>query len=274
MCLQTLFSIQALLRCISAHMSEASGPSSQLPSALSLFSKKAPATSIAASCSGDKQGTQKRLASKRNTILATAPAKVQEKWATICALKGRTGAKNAEKTKFTELILKDTKFDDVYWQTDVTDTYSRTHRMKETWMLRSKVDTEHGGGAQGHEEVQQAIDAGLYKTRFITTKTPQGKPLRLEEVCVPQEEGMQGRTATLATKVRAGGKSTELQFKAGFVGVWADTCEAEAEKPCHEAKIVRKRPASIDLTDEREAAPDAPEHKRGIPVPRRKKVGA
>ncbi len=201
------------------HMSEASGASSQIPSALSLFCKRAPPASSAASGSGDKQGQQKRNASERNTILSTAPAHVQEKWAQICALKGRDRQKNAEKTKFTEMLLKDTKFDDVYWQTDVVDNYSRTHQMKETWKLRSKVDAEHGGGTHVHEAVQEAIDAGIYKNRFITAKSCQGKALELEEVCVPQEEGVQGPTATLVTKARAGGKSTVMQFKAGFVGV-------------------------------------------------------
>ena len=53
------------------------------------------------------QAQQKRQASMRNTALANAPEHVREKWQAICALRGRDRNKNHEKSKFTEMILKD-----------------------------------------------------------------------------------------------------------------------------------------------------------------------
>ena len=45
----------------------------------------------------------------------------------ICNLKGRDRNKNAEKTKFTNMLLQDAKFEDTYWQDDTIDSYAHTH---------------------------------------------------------------------------------------------------------------------------------------------------
>ena len=65
------------------------------------------------------------------------------------------------KTKFTEVILTDTKYQDTYWETEVHDAYNRTNSAKGVWMIRARADTAHGSS----EAVQDAIDAGVYKSR-------------------------------------------------------------------------------------------------------------
>ena len=79
---------------------------------------------------------------------------------TIESLKGRDRNKNKQKTKFTDMILADCKFEDSYWQDDVVDSWTDTHDQSGLWQMRAAVDTAHGGGSQGHQAVQNAIDAG------------------------------------------------------------------------------------------------------------------
>lgn len=130
--------------------------------ALALFKKgsgKGSRVSTVGSEAGN-QDEQKRKAFQRNQILRGAPPHVQAKWQHICSLKGRDRNKNAEKTKFTNLLLADVKFEDTYWQDETIDSYSHSHDRTGVWQLRSLVDTQHGGGADGRKAVDDAIAAG------------------------------------------------------------------------------------------------------------------
>eukprot|EP00974_Lingulodinium_polyedra_P108946 10544030-Lingulodinium_polyedra.AAC.1 len=124
----------------------------ELQSALAAFGKgrrqsKAPGSTA----EPDSQKDQKKQAYERNKALLAAPQHVRDKWNAICTLKGRDRAKNSEKTKFTQMLLKDCKFEDVYWQTTVEDTFTRSNREKDHWLLRAKANTQHGGGKEGAE---------------------------------------------------------------------------------------------------------------------------
>ena len=95
-------------------MSEASSvTSTRLDLALAVFGKKGKKGGSASASSTDppssttEQAEQNRLASKRTHAMRTAPQHVREKWDAICNLRGRDRNKNAEKSKFTQMILSD-----------------------------------------------------------------------------------------------------------------------------------------------------------------------
>ena len=142
----------------------ASSSTSKVDVALAMFKggKGCPKSASGNTDTTDKQAEQKRAASKRDHRLKSAPEHVRAKWDAICELKGRDRLKNNEKTNFTQLILNDTKFEDVYWQTEVFDSYCRKTSANMTWILRSKADTEHGGGP---------LDARRCKMRSIVATT-------------------------------------------------------------------------------------------------------
>ena len=66
-----------------------------------------------------------------------------------------------EKSRFTDVILQGTKYEDEYWQDEIVHSYTRSHDRSGLWHLRSKVDNDHGGGTSGHTAVQQSVDAGI-----------------------------------------------------------------------------------------------------------------
>ena len=106
-----------------------------------------------------------------------------------------------------QLVKQDTRFEDVYWQTNVEDKYSRKHQQREHWVLRAIAETNHGGGAQGREAVQAAVDVGYYLSRKIKSKGPKGEPLELEEICVRDHMKEQTYEESFGRKIRAGGKA-------------------------------------------------------------------
>ena len=141
------------------------------------------------------------------------PPHIVEKWDAIQHLKGRDRLKNAEKTKFTEILLRDSKFEDGYWQQEVADKYCRSQKKGLVWQLRSKVETACGGGSAGRQSVQDAIDAGVYESRQIKGKAKDGKTIIVEEVAVKEESSAETTTQSYKEKVRAGGKADEQLFR-------------------------------------------------------------
>ena len=99
-------------------MADVASTCSKAETAIALFGTKGLASLASSSTiksATDVQAQQKRDASKRNHILnSIAPPHVVEKWEAINKLKSRDRQKNAEKTKFTEILLKDSKFEDGY----------------------------------------------------------------------------------------------------------------------------------------------------------------
>ena len=73
--------------------------------------------------SSDKLKEQKRTAEARNRRLAKSPEHVRVTWNEICNLKGRDRSNTVAKAQFTSMIINDTKFEDVYWETSVNDQY-------------------------------------------------------------------------------------------------------------------------------------------------------
>ena len=162
--------------------------------------------------SDDKTADDKRNASRRNTLLKKAPAYVQQRWDEICSLNSRKANKNAEKTKFTDMILKDHPgYEDVYWQTSVTDKLTKKLSAKGKWMLRTRAETLHGGGAQGARAVQDAIDAGIFEEQEIVVNK-KGKNITISKVKVFEETEEHGREFALESKKRAGGRMEREAF--------------------------------------------------------------
>ena len=104
-------------------------------------------------------------------------------------------------------ILKDARFEDVYWQTNVEDKYSRKHNAREHWVLRAVAETNHGGGSQGRDAVQSAVDAGYYLSRKIKGQGPSGEAVELEEICIRDHMKEHSIEESLSKKIRAGGKT-------------------------------------------------------------------
>ena len=134
-------------------------------SAVTLFEKRGReknASSGNPAQSADTMASGKHKIYLRNKILTNpdTPAHVLQKWKPIESLKGRDRNKNKQKTKFTDMILADCKYEDSYWQDDVVDSWTDTHDQSGLWQMRAAVDTAHGGGSQGHQAVQNATDAG------------------------------------------------------------------------------------------------------------------
>ena len=141
------------------------------------FKGKGPNKTASGSDEGNQYADQtqnKRDASKRKSVLAKAPEHIRAKWEATCALRGRDRDKNAQKSKFTEVLLRDAKFQDVYWQTEVTDKYSRKHTDREQWVIRAVANTRCGGGKDGAAAVQDAVDAGVWLSR-VTKKKGRGR---------------------------------------------------------------------------------------------------
>ena len=224
-------------------MSAASASSSKMDLALALF---APGGKRAGSAGGgsstDAQAQQKRDCAAREHRLARAPQHVKGKLAAICALKGRDRGKNAAKSKFTEMILKDAKFEDAYWQQEVSDAYTVSDRKQEHWQLRAKVETQMGGGQKGKDEVQAAIDAGIYKSRVYKAKNKDGKIIHVEEVAVCEQIDSATRDQCYKEKARAGGASNEQEFRSKLVDAFG-----EPENDAASSKPVLKRPAGKDM---------------------------
>ena len=132
---------------------------------------------------------QRRDANKRSKRLGGAPHHVKDTWEAIQALSSRNRQKKLQTLKFTEVILRDVNFEDVYWQSEVTDSYSQKMGSEDIWILRAKADTQHGEKG-GHEAVQAAIDAGIYKSRMIKVKNKEGKLVQVEQVNISDENNL------------------------------------------------------------------------------------
>ena len=139
---------------------------------------------------------QKRDAAARDRKLQDCPPHVKAKWEAIKKLKGRDRSKNAQKTLFTQKILSDAKFEDAYWQSEVSDTYNCKSGTNDTWVLRSKADWQHGGGSEGHKAVQDAIDCGRYQSRSYKGKSANGQTITIEEVNISEEMNEESNAVT------------------------------------------------------------------------------
>lgn len=158
----------------------------------------------------------KRKGAARDRALAKAPANVRQKWNDICNLKGRDRSKNIQKHKFTELLLADTKFEDSYWSTEVSDDYSRMQKHSGKWVMRAVADTLHGTGDIGHRIVQDAINCGWYISRKNKCKGPDGNMHEIEEVRMREEVQEDTHTQSLKCKARAGGASNKDEIGAAI----------------------------------------------------------
>ena len=88
-----------------------------------------------------------------------------------------------------------------------------------TWMLRSKAEKEHGHN--GKQEVQKAIDAGLYECRECKPKTKGGPILEQVKVCEEQDEEMKGKS--LKQLAKAGGTMEQDDLKKRASELLADS---------------------------------------------------
>ena len=91
--------------------------------ALSKFSKgKGKAKAKGTGGATAAQQKQKRDASTRTSLMkrSDCPAYVKEKWDSIVNMSGKDGMKNKEKSKFTDMLIKDAgTWEDMYWQVTV-----------------------------------------------------------------------------------------------------------------------------------------------------------
>ena len=156
---------------------------------------------------------QKRDAAKRQRMMAVAPEHVREKWAAICALKGRDHAKNVAKQKFCQVLFADEEFTDAYWQESIVDKYVKSQSNKKKWVLRARANALHGVGEAGEHAVQVAIDTGIYPSRIHKKRDKHGVWQTIEEVAMTEGNEVDTHSAELIHKHRAGCASSSADFK-------------------------------------------------------------
>ena len=111
----------------------------------------------------------------------------------------------------------------------------KSQGVKSKWILRSKADTEHGGGTAGRDAVQQAIDVGLYQARTYKATNKFGKLVDIEEVCINEGREASMRNTGFESKGRAGGACDENNIKNALADAFDD-----GEK----SSQMKKRPAA------------------------------
>ena len=135
-----------------------------------------------------KAPEQRRIANARDRRCAVAPQHAKEKRRWMWALCGMEWQTNWQNSIFTDMMLQDTKYEDVYWLSEISDSCSHTIARNDVWMVRSKADTQHGGGGEaGKRAVQDLVDCGRYATRTIKAKGPDGRKIEIQEVNISEE---------------------------------------------------------------------------------------
>ena len=137
-----------------------------------------------------------------------------------------------------QLLFANQSFQDCYWQQSVADKYVKSQGVKSKWILRSKADTEHGGGTAGRDAVQQAIDVGLYQARTYKAKDKHGKLVDIEEVCINEGREASMRNTGFESKGRAGGACDENKIKNALADTFDDG---------DESSLMRRPAASKDM---------------------------
>ena len=160
--------------------------------------------------------------------------------------RGQISEKNLQNSKFTEVVLRDVNFEDVYWQSEATNSYSHKNGSEDIWILRAKADTQHGEKG-GHEAVQAAIDAGIYKSRMIKVKNKEGKLVQVEQVNISEEKSSKTRDVTWKDKMRAGGQSSEQEFKQKGMKMLMDGTLAISGEDADDPILKRPAAASSQL---------------------------
>ena len=182
----------------------------------------------------EKQAKQKRQASHRNTLIKKAPEHVQQKWAAICALKGRDRAKNEKKQEFLQVLLKDPSYQDNYWQLSVMDRYTVRSATQGRWVMREKAEQEHGGGSTGRTAIDNGIKCGIFEEKFITGSDG----TQISQVKMVEDTEDTAQTLDITRKTRTG-QSMDAQ---GIKSAMADIVSSGED--------VRKRPSSmLAITD-------------------------
>ena len=183
----------------------------------------------------DAQVESKRNAAKRNRMLNKAPDHVKKKWEDLCNLKGRDRNKAEQKRKFTDKLFADTLYEDCYWETVASDTYTTSGSTTGSWILRSKAETQHGGGEKGEKAIDDAIALGIYREHIDEIKDKKtGKKTRVSRIQVREEEEKETHDVKYGNKARAGGKISEEDFKDKAAEILCDD----------ENKPILKRPAA------------------------------
>ena len=168
---------------------------------------------------------------------------------------GQRQTENQQKAAFQSLLFKDVGFTDIYWQQSVEDVYSRSEAINKVWMLREKVDCQHGAGEAGRTAVQKAIDAGIYLSRKVTKKDSSGNKIEIEEVAVVEQEERQSHVASFGSKHRAGGQSTEQNFKDNLMTVM---CSADGDDEIEDCPIKKRPAAQLAITNGSSESGDTP----------------
>ena len=112
--------------------------------------------------------------------------------------------------------------------------------LRGSWLLRSKAETQHGGGEKGAQAIDEAVAAGIYRERFTETKDPKTGQDQVSQIQVIEQEGTKMHDVSYRDKARAGGKINEDIFKDKAIGMFVDHDNEDPTGP-----TIMKRPAAI-----------------------------
>lgn len=155
-----------------------------------------------------------------------------------------SGQKNKAKAEFTMMLFADKgKWEDSYWEAATEDTHAVTAGSSKTWILRSKAETEHGGGERGKQDIDNAVAAGIYQERTIFQgRDKEGKVISVKQIMLNEQHLHVNHTFSLTEKNRIGGQSSTDQFKEAVAYGFADIGASQQSDAA--AGKVKKKPAA------------------------------
>ena len=179
----------------------------------------------------DKQVQQKRDASKRQAILnsKSTPQHIKNKWGEIEKL---TKHKNAAKAEFTTMLFKDKgSWQDAYWQASFEEGHEQSEGTHKGWILRSKAEHDHGGGAVGKAAIDDAVAAGIYREKIVFNgKDATGRPIKVSKIQVVEEREDYSHKVKIQEKHRVGCNSSSADFGKAFLEGFSGIDTADAKK--------------------------------------------
>ena len=115
------------------------------------------------------------------------------------------------------------RFEDIYWQQEVTESYNRGHLKTGEWVLRSRADAMHGGGAAGTPSVQDVIGAGIYRSKARTIEGDTGKQITIDHAMLTGEKFTESYEASFKEKMRGGAREASKRSRRASCARWGRT---------------------------------------------------
>ena len=141
-------------------------------------------------------------------------------------------------------ILVFLRWQDCYWQASATSSHKISSGTDKTWVLRSKAETEHGGGAAGKAAIDDAVAAGIYRERTVFKgRDKDGRAISIQQIQQVVQTERAGHSFEIQEKHRVGGQSSGDAFNTALMDGFASRDDPEVKKK--PAAIADKEPAAI-----------------------------